>query len=77
MKFQSNGIRDNYRFMNLKSAQNYLRSLSPDLLDQELGGLNAALKDAGFDRDVETSESEPPPEGYGHPYFWSPFIIVG
>lgn len=61
----------------LQSAQNYLRSLSPDLLDRELGGLNAALKDARFDRDVETSESESPPEVYGHPYFWSPFILVG
>jgi CHAT domain-containing protein len=61
----------------LQSAQNYLRSLSPDLLDRELGGMNAALKDARFDRDVETSESESPPEVYSHPYFWSPFILVG
>ncbi|MCB9277668.1 MAG: CHAT domain-containing protein [Lewinellaceae bacterium] len=71
----------------LHDAQVFLAGLTEKDIDAAIEVISAYLKDEtarermrqqskrGFD--LSDSPVGAPPKGYGHPYFWAPFILVG
>lgn len=67
LKIVKNGARA------LQMAQNYLRTLEPQKIEDE----TAKLRDAQFSRGVKVPPSIAGKRDYSHPYFWAPFIYIG
>jgi CHAT domain-containing protein len=57
----------------LQAAQNYLRGLDPDQIEEKVAG----LRDLARERDLEAECEAPEAEDYSHPYHWAPFVLVG
>lgn len=70
----------------LQSAQNGLRSLSAERMEQEREQLKTILSERNVDvRELRpltrhllpVSETEEGLTGYSHPFYWAPFILIG
>jgi len=76
----------------LRSAQNYLRRLRGDAIDQELERLQEAVEtsiarrgngrrnrefDAGIRNNGSHRRRQTESRDYSHPFYWAPFVLVG
>jgi CHAT domain-containing protein/tetratricopeptide (TPR) repeat protein len=74
----------------LQAAQNYLRTLTPSQIDEELAALRARMERSGAGaaaldpvNDAHASRHAGPAarpttsRDYSHPHYWAPFVLVG